>query len=298
MDKLSAGVLGASSFAGECLLPLLVNAGLEVQVFSRQANKEYQTGNSSNIAYRQLDQAAIQNLPSSENGKKILYWICLMPIWALPNYFPLMLASGAKRIVALSSTSIFTKPNSPDLAERDVAAKLKEGEQRLVEWAEANQIEWIILRPTMIYGLGRDRNICEIARFILRFGFFPLLGSAQGLRQPVHVEDVAFACFTALQSKRASNHAYNLSGGEKLAYRNMVERIFQAMGKPVRFIRIPIWTFRLAIACFRVLPRYRYWSAAMVERMNVDMSFDYLEAARDFGFAPRLFSPDEKDLGS
>ncbi len=60
-------------------------------------------------------------------------------------------------------------------------------------------VEWVILRPTLIYGHGRDKNITEIARFIRRFGFFPLLGKANGLRQPIHVEDVAEACFAALR---------------------------------------------------------------------------------------------------
>lgn len=94
---------------------------------------------------------------------------------------------------------------------------------------------WVILRPTLIYGRGRDRNITVIARFIRRFGFFPVLGRATGLRQPVHAEDVALACHRALEAPAATNRAYNISGGETVTYREMVRRVFLALeGGPAR----------------------------------------------------------------
>lgn len=226
-----------------------------------------------------------------------MHWVCLAPIWVLPDYFSMLAAHQARRVVALSSTSIFTKKTSSDPAEQNTADKLRNGEQRFIAWAEANRIEWVILRPTLIYGLGHDRNISEIARFIARFGFFPLLGAAQGLRQPVHVEDVVAACAAALQSDRAANHAYNLSGAEKLLYREMVVRVFGAMGRPERFINISLFVFRLAIACLRVLPQFRNWSPAMAERMNADLVFDHADAMRDLGFLPRPFQPDLSGMG-
>lgn len=140
---------------------------------------------------------------------------------ALPDHFNLFLAHGARRIVVLSSTSLFTKHNSSDPAEQLVAQRLKEFEARLRKWAMANGIDWIILRPTLIYGLGRDKNITEIARFIQRFGFFPLFGPAKGLRQLIHAEDVAAACFNSLSSSNIANQAYNLTSGETLSYREM-----------------------------------------------------------------------------
>ena len=220
----------------------------------------------------------------------------MAPIWVLPEYFSLIEASAARRVVALSSTSRFTKVGSGDTAENDIAAKLIDAEARVQAWAESRGIEWVVLRPTLIYGQGRDKNISEMARFIRRFGFFPLLGSAQGLRQPIHAEDVAAACVAALQAPGAANRAYNLSGGESLAYSEMVARVFAALGRPARLVTVPLWAFRLAVAMLRRLPRYRHWSAAMAERMNRDLVFDHAEAARDFGFKPRGFAPTAKDV--
>lgn len=262
---------------------MLRDAGRQVVAFSRQT-AELGFG------------CTWRRLPSTDGGEEIPDWICLAPIWVLPDYFALLEASGARRMVVLSSTSRFTKVGSGDTAENAIAAKLIDSETRVRTWAASCGIEWVILRPTLIYGLARDRNISEIARFIRRFGFFPLLGKANGLRQPIHARDVATACISALRARNAANRAYNISGGETIAYRDMVIRVFAALGRRPRLLTVPLWAFRFAVAVLRRLPRYRQWSTAMVERMNRDLVFDHTEAARDLGFKPREFELPTEDL--
>ncbi len=290
MPDLKAGVLGASSLVGRCVLAQLAQIRCSAIAFSRKTQVDTPGGAAE---WRQIPSP---NSKSVDVTSPISYWICVAPIWVLPDYFSLIEASGARRVVALSSTSRFTKVGSGDTAENAVAAKLIESEARVQAWAEQSGIEWVVLRPTLIYGLGRDKNISEIARVICRFGFFPLLGRAQGLRQPIHAEDVAAACVAALQAPNAANRAYNISGGETLAYRDMVARVFAALGRQVRLVTVPLWAFRLAVAMLRRLPRYRHWSAALAERMNRDLVFDHADAARDLGFKPRGFVLTAKDV--
>jgi nucleoside-diphosphate-sugar epimerase len=201
-------------------------------------------------------------------------------------------------VVALSSTSRFTKEESSDQAEQAVAKRLVEGESELRRWAEANGVDWIILRPTLIYGLGRDRNLSEVARFIRRFGLFPLFGKATGLRQPIHVQDLAEMCVAASQHPNIANRAYNLSGGEVLSYRDMICRVFGAVGRRPRMLPVPLLAFRIAVTVLRLLPRYRNWTAAMAERMNRDLVFDHSEAAKDLAFKPRAFVFSSEDVSA
>ena len=284
------GVLGASSMVGKALLPMLVESGRFVHAFSRTRHS------------RGDDGVVWQQLPGDPRGApdmelpRIEEWICLAPIKVLMARLDVLEACGAKRVVALSSTSRFTKVNSSDPAEQALVKHLIESETHLAQWAESRGIEWVVLRPTLVYGYGLDRNISLIARFIRRFGFFPTFGDARGLRQPVYAGDVAQACMAALQRPEVVNHAYNISGAERLSYREMVERLFVVLGRRPHFFKIPLWSFALAMNVLRIVPGLGKLSPAMAERMNQDMVFEHKEAARDLGFAPRPFAPSLQDM--
>lgn len=271
----TVGLLGASSLVGSCLLPLLAESDWNVAAYSRQPGAQWR--------------------PLTPTAELISHWICLAPLWVLPDYFDLLEAQGARRVVALSSTSRYSKHDSFDPAEQAVALKLANAEAQVQDWAERRGVEWVILRPTLIYGRGQDKNIAEMARLIRRLGFFPVFGPANGMRQPVHAEDVAQACLAAVQTPCAANRAYSLGGGETLSYRAMVNRIFTALNRQPRLLTVPLWVFRLALQGLRCLPRYRQWSTAMAERMNRDLVFDCREAERDLGFKPRAFMPMDLD---
>ena len=290
-ERLAVGLLGASSLVGQCVIPLLVQAGRGVMAYSRSpVHNKTEAG----VTWRQL----VGHGLSLEANTTIRDWLCVAPIWVLPEHFLMLEARGVRRVVVLSSTSRFTKDDSSDPEEQAIALRLADAEARVQAWAASHGVEWIILRPTLIYGLGRDKNIAEIARFIRRFGFFPLFGKAKGLRQPLHAHDVARACVSALVSPNALNRSYNLSGAETIAYRDMVTRIFTALGHPVRLMALPLWTFQFAVTLLRLLPRYRGWSSAMAVRMNCDLVFDHSEATRDFGFKPRPFALSAEDVSA
>lgn len=290
MSERHVGLLGATSLMGECLLKQLLQNDWHITAFSRHPI----TQSHPQITWQQLDTKNQLRISTKKNN--ISVWLCVAPIWILPEYFDLLLAYGARRIVVLSSTSRFTKNTSSDPSERKIAQQLIKGEEFLQTWAATHGVKWIILRPTLIYGYGHDKNIAEIARFIRRFGFFPLLGSAKGLRQPVHVEDVASACYAALDTLNLTNRSYNLTGEEALPYHEMVKRIFAALNHPPRMLTVPLWLFQIAAWGLSWLPRYRYWTSAMAERMNQDLKFDCSDAKRDLNFSPRSFKLKAEDL--
>lgn len=288
MNKQIIGVLGATSLVGDCLLSNVVTDEISFEAFSRRIiNSET---HHVAVTWHQL------NTVNEQNPQRITDWICLAPIKVLADYFAMLESYGIQRIVVLSSTSRFTKVNSSDNGEQQLVAQLIQAEQQLAQWAGQHGIEWIVLRPTLIYGWGRDKNISTIIAFIKRFGFFPLLGAAKGKRQPIRLEDVAKACMLALNTRTIANRAYNISGGEILAYNEMVKRIFAALGKKPCLVHLPLTAFRLAIRILHILPRFRPLNVAMAERMNQDMIFDGSEAKRDFNFEPLAFKLEDRDL--
>jgi uncharacterized protein YbjT (DUF2867 family) len=82
---------------------------------------------------------------------------------------------------------------------------------------------------------------------------------------------------------------YNLSGGETISYRQMVERIFAWEGLPTRIVELPEWSVRLALQANKWIPGFRGFPLGAFERMNKDMVFDHGAAAEALRFQPRGF---------
>jgi uncharacterized protein YbjT (DUF2867 family) len=303
----AAGVLGGTSFIGQSVLARLQASSLQassrdesdattatsvvapVVAFSRRAAPPPATTAAAGIRW--------QRLPVSPGvwQASIPHWITVCPLWAVPEHFPLLEAAGARRLVALSSTSRFTKRDSAAASERVIAARLAAAEDQVLDWARTHGIAATILRPTMIYDGIHDQNVARIARFIRRFGCYPVAGAAAGLRQPVHADDVATACQSALQCD-GLREAYEISGGETLTYREMVGRIFAWLERPPRLVTLPLPLVRAAGTLVRAVgPLVRMLPGleslpTMAARMNEDLVFDHGAATRDFGFHPRAFS--------
>lgn len=275
-------VTGASSFVGQYLLQAVEGKWPRVMLISRKVRAVSAPGFTWIASDMREDEL---NVPQADAV------IHLAPLPLLPRHIPAFQSMGVKRIVAVGTTSRVTKAGSSSKLDRRTVADYSRAENELVERCDQYRLAWILLRPTMLYDGRSDKNVCTIARIVRRCGFFPVLGTARGLRQPLHAQDLAAACLAVLDQPQTSGRSYNLAGAEVLTYRVMVERIFQAMGRHPRIVSVPGWACRWGLACAALHPRYRYLTAAMADRMNHDMVFDITDPQRDFGFAPRPFRP-------
>ncbi|HZH43312.1 MAG TPA: NAD-dependent epimerase/dehydratase family protein [Lysobacter sp.] len=197
------------------------------------------------------------------------------------------------RVVAFGSTSVEVKGDSPDAQERDVARRLREAEARLFDATPAATV----LRPTLVYGAGRDATLTRIAHLARRYRAFPLPRGARGLRQPVHVDDLADAALACLDVPAAHGRAYALPGGETLPYREMVVRVLATLSPPPRLVELPVPLFALLFAAARASGRAHGFGDAALARLRTDLVFDAAPARRDFGYAPRAFRPDALTFG-
>lgn len=195
------------------------------------------------------------------------------------------------RVVAFGSTSIDSKRGSADADERALAARLREGEQRVFERAEAVGAQATLLRPTLIYGTGRDQSLSRIVAIARRFGRVVLPRGATGLRQPVHAHDLADAAFAVIGCAASAGRAYALPGGETLAYRDMVRRTLAVLSPRVPLHEVPGGVFNLLLAGAHAAGLALDFNEAAVARMRTDLVHDPADAQRDFGYAPRGFHP-------
>jgi nucleoside-diphosphate-sugar epimerase len=203
--------------------------------------------------------------------------------------FSKITSPGLRRWVQFTSSSINTKLETGSTSEKASLRTLFDGEAALVAQCERADIPWTILRPTMIYDEGRDANISKLYRLIGRLGFIPLAGRGDGLRQPVHAEDLAAGAIAASGSDAAANKRYILPGAETLSYREMVGRVFDGMELQRRIVIAPPLIWRIGFALLN--PFFPGANAEMGARMSQDMVFDATAAKTDFGWTPRPFRP-------
>ena len=271
-------ITGGSSVVGDYLVPRLAAAGHELRVLSRRP--------ATDPRWRQVDAARSPVWSAAPEG--VSHLIHLAPLPLLAKVLPGAPAS-LRRVVAIGTTSIFTKSTSPSVKDQNLVQDQRCAEEGLVSFCAERDIGYTLLRPTLVYDGRRDKNVARIAALIRRLHFFPVAAPGRGLRQPLHADDLAAACIAALDA--TASRSYELAGAERLSYRAMVERIFAAQGLRPRVLPLPSALYRFAIALARVLPRYRGLTPEVADRMNQDMVFDYAPAARDLGFQPRGFVP-------
>ncbi len=279
--KPSVIVTGASSQVGHFLLPMLKQHGYEPVAVSRRQREKGE--------YTWLTMDLLKPGITMPPGDALVH---IAPVTILPTLLNACRDTLIKRVIAFSSTSIFVKRDSTDPMERQLMASMISAEEKIAAICKSRKIPWTVFRPTLIYGRGQDRNVAVIARFIKRFGFFPVTFEGKGMRQPVHAEDLAAACVDVLDNTATFNRAYELPGGETISYRRMVEKIFIAMGKKPRVINIPAPLYKtVIITCMTLIPGLRFIKTSMVERMKQDLVFDASAAAQDFNWSPRGFQP-------
>ncbi len=276
----TALVFGASGQLGMPLLDRLRDDGWRVYAVSRTPRAE-QPG----LIWRHGDLARVENLPAQVQAIFSCGPLDHFARWYARTAMP------APRVIAFGSTSVDVKRGSADAEERDLSARLREAERILFETATARGAAATVLRPTLVYGVGRDRNLTRIAQVARRFGRFVLPRDAIGLRQPAHVHDLADAAFHCIDAEASFGRAYALPGGETLAYRDMVARVLAVLSPAPKLHEVPSPVFNIVLAAAHAAGFALDFNEAAVARMRSDLVFDPTDAQRDFGYSPRGFNP-------
>ena len=296
---------GANGVVGQPMLEHLRAAGNDVLCVSRSAQtlskqaRPKQASSKQMLALSEASQQLQWDLHRPATPAIIKHvsvcksLIHCAPIWLLPKHMGTLQQAGVRRLIVFSSTSVISKTNSLDPSEQRLVRQLSSAEQALRSACSSNSMHLTIFRPSMIYGYGRDQNVMKIAQFIHRYGFMVLVGKATGLRQPVHADDLVAAVMKIIDLPCSYSRVYNLAGAERLTYRQMVERIFSALDKPIRIIPLPLWIYQIALRLAAIVTKFSY-SPEMARRMAQNLSYDYKDATADFDFNPQAFLQDAK----
>ncbi|MBN8658036.1 MAG: NAD(P)H-binding protein [Anaerolineae bacterium] len=271
-------VTGATGFTGSRVVPLLLNSGYQVRALTRATSDGSPLANM-DVECATGDLSNAESLTAALRGVDALVNIASLGFGHAESIVRAAKEAGVKRGLFISTTAIFTQLNAGSKSIR-LAAE---------EAIQASGLDYTILRPTMIYGSPRDRNMWRLIRLLRITPVMPIFGDGESLQQPIFVDDVAQAVLLALQNDATICKSYNIAGKDPLTYNQVIDTVASALGKRVWKLHLPYMPIVRALQFTERMRLRLPIKAEQVLRLNEDKSFSYEEAKRYFGFTPRSF---------
>src|SRR5690349_21717670 len=196
-------VSGGTGFTGSHTVSLLLKNGYSLLCLYRPtSDRSILLREQPEIEWVQGDISNAEALSASMQGTDILVNIASLGFGHADSILRAAKNAGVQRAIFISTTAIFTQLNAKSKSIRIAA-----------EYAiETSGLQFTIIRPTMIYGSPRDRNMWRLIRFMSYSPVIPVFGDGNRFQQPIYVEDVARAVLGCLKSNVTIGKCYNIAG--------------------------------------------------------------------------------------
>ena len=282
MDRSKQKILliGASGFTGARVLKALSQYDdVEVTCFLRKTSQKPEISNGFyQTAYGDLNDT--RSLQKALEGQDGLIYAASLGFGHAPNVVKACEKENIHKAVFTSTTALLTKLNAP-------SKKTRKDAEKCIQKSKIHN--WVIIRPTMIYGLKGDRNMERLLKYIQKFPVLFVPGSSKALQQPNHVDDVADALVKAFFSEKAKNKTYNISGKHPLTFKEVVETICVVTNNKIKVIHLPLKPLLFLLRLYEKLVKKPRIKAEQVLRLNENKNFSHDEAKKDFNYQPISF---------
>jgi nucleoside-diphosphate-sugar epimerase len=273
-------VTGGTGFTGSRVVPLFLKNGYQVRCLHRLgSDRSPLLRDQPEIERVQGDLTDFRTLASAMQGADALVNIASLGFGHADAILHAAKEAGIRRAIFMSTTAIFTRLNAKS---RDIRLA---AEHAIL----ASGLDYTILRPTMIYGSPRDRNIWRLIRLIRISPIVPVFGDGNYLQQPIYVDDVAQAVVSCLISDQTISKSYNIAGKVPLTYNQVIDTIGKQMNRRIWKLHIPARPVVSLLTFFERMHLALPIKAEQILRLNENKNFGYEAARMDFGFSPLAF---------
>jgi nucleoside-diphosphate-sugar epimerase len=253
-------ITGATGFIGGQLAQRLVHEGYAVRCLVRASSDTSRLDAlDTQIAIGDLTDAS-SLVRAAAGCDHVLHCGALVSDWATTeeiaainvegtrNLLEACVGASVRRFIHFSTTDVYGYPDGPDIDESYAATRFgnwyaqtkrdAEVEVRRVERAGA--LDAVILRPATVYGPGSKDVIGEIARAI-QGRHMLLIDRGRVIAGLCYVENLVDAAVLALRHEAACAHAFNVSDGLSITWRQLADDLADALGCPKVQWSLPYW---------------------------------------------------------
>ena len=184
-------------------------------------------------------------------------------------------------IGVLGGTSIPAKENFPYNPETRYEASKAEAERIIADYWLKYQIQYTIIRSTIIYGPNKVwAGIINAAK-----KGFPLIGSGENKFHLIYIDDVVSALVLAL-SPIARNKTYNIAGPDSLTYKETYNIICKILGSKMPSMKVPRSAAIAFASIYSKVNSNLTVNPANIKRLTRNRIVDYSLAERELGWKP------------
>jgi nucleoside-diphosphate-sugar epimerase len=290
-------ITGATGFIGGTLIKQLASAGWQVKALVRPASVHKQPING-RINWIRGDLADGESLQRLVHGADVIVHCAGAVRGASRQDFNRVNVDGMAR---LAQAAAGLKPPvrfllMSSLAAREpqlsaYAASKQQGERVLM--ATAGKLNWVIFRPTAVYGPG-EREMMPVLRLMAK-GIAPLMGSGNGRFSLLYAEDLAGAVMHWLERGRDQKVTYELHDGHPGGYswQELVETVARLRGAPVTSLKLPLALVKLAavvnLAAARAIGYAPMLTPGKVREIShPDWTADNAALSQHTGWSPKI----------
>ena len=270
------GVVGGTGFLGRHVCAALREAGAHVRVLSRRRGCDARIITAD--ALRGCD--AVVNLAGikREQGDQTFPSV---HVHLVARLLDAMKGAGIRRLVHVSVV----------VARPDPALPYHDTKHRGEELVRGSGLDWTILRPGVIYGVGDD--LLSHLSLMLRIApLFPIVNDGRAPMMPVHAGDVARAVAAALERPESAGKTLDLVSPDRLELRDVVLRTAEAMGVPVRILPVPAGLMNVPVGLMEATMTHPLSTRAQLAMLVEGLAGDPGPAREVLGLTPAPFTPE------
>jgi nucleoside-diphosphate-sugar epimerase len=254
---------GATGFIGQALVAELIRQSFSISIAVRQK---------SNLFPDEVKQFVVRNFESDsdfstsltgvdcvihlagkahvidKNKASVLDEFRLINTDLTLNLVRQAAAAGVNRFVFLSSVRVNGNHNSKPFLESDTpnpqepyAISKYEAEQGLFKLTKKTDLEVVIIRPPLVYGVNAPGNFGRLMSWASKKHPIPLpLGLVSNSRSLVAIDNLVDFIITCVTHKNAANKVFLISDREDLSTTQLLRKIAKAFDKRVFLLPVPV----------------------------------------------------------
>lgn len=158
---------------------------------------------------------------------------------------------NVRRFVFLSSIGVngnqtsqtpFTEQDSPNPQEPYASSKWQ-AEQLISNHQFSNQMEWVIIRPPLVYGPDAPGNFASLLKWTKKGVPLPF-GAVHNKRSMIALDNLTDFIMVCLDAPAAANQTFVIADDESVSMSVLLKKVAAAQGLSAKLIPVPVWLMK------------------------------------------------------